>query len=457
MTALFSKISIKSSKLLLKPIKDVGIAIAVAATVAVTDPAVAIKATNKIEQLAIRTAGIVTAEATLLEAQSIAAKGVATATAEAEGVLSKMASSVDGIASEAQDILMNKLSTGDILFSRVDNATQKIIPFALMAVATGVVSTIQTRETTNCTLCASRNNTICTLLTSVHNKTGKSAQALTALESICSNVPNDANLLPIAQKLNTLAVLNLTPFLTRLASVLSNTTYQGIDAEFAQNTNLIDYFRKAENYDWAKMGLAAMTKKVSNPFPSKFVLLVNDYDVSVNNVNRRLANLSYFDDGTISDMGIFFDDWIEKAVKDFWQNGTTGQLSPEIISRLSVLKNDYVMTTQFSVSINGSNPKPDFLFIRKIPNPDNPSLAILDLSDCIYIDAKLLESTQFSAAQKQIVNNVTTTSGAIVTANDPANFGNNLIISENDPMSITRVEIFRISNDINLVNVLKAP
>jgi hypothetical protein len=97
MTGLFSRISIKAgSSLLLKPIKQIGLVLLTSATMAISDPAVAIKSVNAIEQVAIKTVGVASAEM-VAEATPTLAKGVGTVTAEAESILSKMPSSIDGI------------------------------------------------------------------------------------------------------------------------------------------------------------------------------------------------------------------------------------------------------------------------------------------------------------------------------------------------------------------------
>lgn len=209
MSALFAKISIKNTGLLLKPIRNVGLGILTASVVALTDPAVALKPISAVEHVIVKTVGVASS-ASIIEAESIAAKGLATVTAEAAGMIKGVPSVVDNVVFGTQDIVLSKLSMGDILFSRADAATKTIIPFAIMAVATGVVSSVPAKETNNCSICTGKtiSQNLCDKLKLLQTRGG--TNGTTGVTKLCNSLTT--NLEIVVDKLLTLQDIEIQAF-----------------------------------------------------------------------------------------------------------------------------------------------------------------------------------------------------------------------------------------------------
>ncbi len=295
----------------------------------------------------------------------------------------------------------------------------------------------------------------------VEDANGEKWLKATTTASRYANYPNIQKL--ATHVLDELDILNWkVDLLSNLDRILGDIKYAGIKLEIEANSDLLNYFKLAEENDWAKWGLAAISKRstISHPIKnsSKFVEFINDYEVPINNINRRLKDLEYIDETTSSDLGYLFDNWLENQVVASWDADNFSSLPTSIASRLQTLKSDYVLIPQAHVSIRGKSPVPDFLFVRK--KVDALGNNILDKSDCIFIDSKLLWNTGFSSTQNLIVSKVTASNGAVVKSLQEYSFelnNPNMTIELGNNLTIKKVETFSVNQDIKLVNLNKKP
>jgi hypothetical protein len=245
-------------------------------------------------------------------------------------------------------------------------------------------------------------------------------------------------------------------FVSKLDNALRQ--YSGLALELKNNPELLSYFKLANEKEWALFGIAAITKRQAITHVVKsteFSRYINDLPVPVNGINRRLSSLQYVDETNSGDLGNLFDNWMERNVSHAWANNDFSNLPPAVANRLTLLKNDYELVTQATVSINGKNPRPDMIFIKKEQGPNG--VITLKKDECIYIDNKILWDTDFSAAQKEITNNVSASSGASVISQFRNEFSTTRIVAIGDNLVITKVETFSVSQSIDIINSVKKP
>jgi hypothetical protein len=248
--------------------------------------------------------------------------------------------------------------------------------------------------------------------------------------------------------------------LRKIDDVLGDPKYFGIADELVTTPELLVYLQRAEQHEWAKFGLAAITKRAAggtvHPVKNspKFSEVINDYEVPENSINRRLSSLTYIDEARPGDLGKLFDDWMDRTIREAWRTNNFSSLPLGVARRLEVLKNNHVMIAQAKVSKDGFLPVPDLLFIpKKLVNNEE----VLDFTRCVYIDNKILWDTDFSAAQKKITDNITASSGVTVRYTETTIVDEVFTVQRNDLLTIVKVESFSVDEAIELVNLSKFP
>lgn len=251
-----------------------------------------------------------------------------------------------------------------------------------------------------------------------------------------------------------------------LLSLLDNNLahYQGLSAQIIADPSLLNTFSKLQSSWWPR--ILARKLVVEKGLTGAFADMVDDMPVFNRNPNARLGQVDVTEDiAGPTGLGNYFDGEMEADVQDFWANGNTANLSPDIVSDLQNLRGQgYELMIKPKVSINGASPEPDLLFVKtRLRN----GVVTLDFTDCIYIDNKYAVSvangqasaSSFSGAQKQIVNEVKDAGVANVVTTADFRFVDGSIpaVPKGTTMSIKQVRVYGINQDFNLIHGRIAP
>jgi hypothetical protein len=141
---------------------------------------------------------------------------------------------------------------------------------------------------------------------------------------------------------------------------------------------------------------------------------------------------------------------MERIISQGWSSNKYSGLSVEVSNRLNTLKQEgYELVIKPKLSIGGSTPEPDLLFIKKIGNQYN-------FNNCVYIDNKYFYDVAFTPAQNKIVNAFSSTNQAITTVEKTFEI-NGFLVTKGTVIKIQKVEVFTIDNKLQLSNIVKKP
>jgi hypothetical protein len=227
--------------------------------------------------------------------------------------------------------------------------------------------------------------------------------------------------------------------------------FPGLQAEFLANNQLLHYFNRLETTWWFKYPLGGLAKRTNSPLPNSFKQMVGEIEVTSLGQKLQLKTVS-LDEATAPYIGKLFDEIVEVKVVNAWKNNNFSDLPNSVASQLQALKNQgYELAVEAKLTINGKNPVPDYLFIKKEIDQIN-NLITYDLNNVKYIDCKYLWDSPFSANQAEVVNGVTN-SGV---ANTVAPFGiknvNDVQIAvPNAAVKIKTVQKLTVSQQMEMV------
>jgi hypothetical protein len=224
-----------------------------------------------------------------------------------------------------------------------------------------------------------------------------------------------------------------------------------LQAEFLANNQLLHYFNGLETTWWIKYPLAGLAKRTNSPLPNSFKQMLGEIEVTSLGQKLKLNTVT-LDEATATYIGKIFDEIVESKVVNAWKNNNFSDLPNSVASQLQTLKNQgYELAVEAKLTINGKNPVPDYLLIKKEIDPLT-NLITYDLNNAKYIDCKYLWDSPFSANQAEIVNGVTN-SGV---ANTVAPFGiKNVngaqIAAPNAAVKIKTVQKLTVNQQIEMV------
>ncbi len=183
--------------------------------------------------------------------------------------------------------------------------------------------------------------------------------------------------------------------------------------------------------------------------PATFKQMVGEIEVTSLGQKLKLKTVS-LDESSASYIGKLFDETVETRMVNAWKTNNFSDLPTSVSTQLQTLKSQgYELAVEAKLTINGKNPVPDYLLIKKTVTPNG---AIYDANNVKYIDCKYLWDSPFTTSQAEIVNSVTN-SGV---ANTIAPFGirnvNDVeIILPNTAVKIKSVEKLTVNQQIEMV------
>lgn len=192
----------------------------------------------------------------------------------------------------------------------------------------------------------------------------------------------------------------LTTLNTKLAE------FSGLGNELAANAGLLSNFNSLENTWWAKYALGGLAKRTNSTLPVTFKQMVGEIEITSLGQKLKLKTVS-LEETSASYIGKLFDEQVETRMINAWKTADFSDLPNSVSTQLKALKNQgYELAVEAKLTMNGKNPVPDYLLIRKEVDPLTNAITY-DLNNAKYIDCKYLWDSPFTASQVEIVNNVT--------------------------------------------------
>ncbi len=146
--------------------------------------------------------------------------------------------------------------------------------------------------------------------------------------------------------------------------------------------------------------------------------MVGEIEVTSLGQKLKLKTVS-LDETSASYIGKLFDETVEVRMVNAWKTNNFSDLPSSVSTQLQTLKNQgYELAVEAKLTINGKNPVPDYLLIKKEIDPLTNAITY-DLNNAKYIDCKYLWDSPFTTSQAEIVNGVA--NGGV--ANTVATFG----------------------------------
>ena len=200
----------------------------------------------------------------------------------------------------------------------------------------------------------------------------------------------------------------------------------------------------------SKYALGGLSKRSSSTLPIVFKQMVGEIEVTSLGQKLRLKTVS-LDETSASYIGKLFDEVVEEKMIIAWRTNNFSDFPTSVSSQLQTLKSQgYELAVEAKLTINGKNPVPDYLLIKKEIDPLT-NVITYDINNVKYIDCKYLWDSPFTTSQLEIVNGVTN-SGV---ANTIALFGiknvNDVeIILPNTAVKIKKVEKLTVNQQMEM-------
>lgn len=131
-------------------------------------------------------------------------------------------------------------------------------------------------------------------------------------------------------------------------------------------------------------------------------------EIEVTSLGQKLKlKTVYLDETSASYIGKLFDEAAESKMVNAWKINNFSDMPSSVSMQLQTLKNQgYELAVEAKLTINGKNPVPDYLLIKKEIDPLTNAITY-DLNNAKYIDCKYLWDSPFTTSQIVIVNGVT--------------------------------------------------
>jgi len=181
--------------------------------------------------------------------------------------------------------------------------------------------------------------------------------------------------------------------------------FPGLKAEFAADNQLLHLFNSLETNWWSKYALGGLAKRTNSILPATFKQMVGEIEVTSLGKKLKLKTVS-LDETSASYIGKLFDETVEIRMVNAWKTNNFADLPSSISTQLQSLKSQgYELAVEAKLTINGKNPVPDYLFVKKEIDPLT-NVITYDANNVKYIDCKYLWDSPFTTSQLEIVNSV---------------------------------------------------
>jgi ElaB/YqjD/DUF883 family membrane-anchored ribosome-binding protein len=228
------------------------------------------------------------------------------------------------------------------------------------------------------------------------------------------------------------------------------TAYAGLGTELANDTKLLNYFNSLETTWWSKYALGGLCKRSNSTIPSTFKQMVGDIEVTSQGTKLRLRTVT-LDETSPQYIGKLFDEVVEDKIIRAWTTGNFSDFPSSIASQLQQLKNQgYHLATEVSLVINGKNPVPDLLFVKREFDALTNTYSF-NTNTVKFIDTKYLWDSPFTVSQMEIVNSVKLNGFAVVRSSTAVSNVNQVqMIAPNTPFRIITVEKLTVDEYLEL-------
>jgi hypothetical protein len=225
--------------------------------------------------------------------------------------------------------------------------------------------------------------------------------------------------------------------------------YPGLKSEFLASSQLLNYFNSLETTWWTKYALGGLAKRTNPVLPAAFRQMVGEIEITSLGEKLLLRTVS-LEETSASYIGKLFDEAMETRMIDAWRTGNFSDLPGSVSTQLQSLKNQgYELAVEGQLTINGKNPVPDYLFIKRTNTPNG---IVYDINNVKYVDCKYLWDSPFTISQKEIVKEVTTNGVALATAPQGVRNVNDVeIVLPGTVIRIRTVEKLTVDRQMQLV------